>query len=63
MSAKSVKKGKEGKGVVKGGRNGQKRGRVGSMKDFEAKKGDGVLRNVGVKDAKGEVRSSERGDE
>jgi len=62
MSAKEIKKGKEGKGVVKGSKmDGQKK--AGGMKDFEAKRGNGGLRRMGVKDAKGKVRSSERGDE
>jgi len=68
MSAKMVKKGKEGKegkegkGVVKRDRDGQRRSSASSMKNFEAERGSS-LRKMGVKDAKGEIRSSERGNE
>jgi hypothetical protein len=64
MSAKEMKKGKEGKkegkSVVKSG-NGQKK--ACDMKDFGVKRRDRCSRNMGVKDEKGKVRGSERGNE
>jgi hypothetical protein len=62
MSAKEIKKGKEGRSVVKGSKMDRQK-KAGGMKDFEAKRGDSGFRKMGVKDAKGKVRSSERGNE
>jgi hypothetical protein len=63
MSAREIKKGKEGKGVIKGNKSGDEQKKAGGMKDFEAKRGSSGLRRMGVKDAKRKVGSSERGDE
>jgi hypothetical protein len=62
MSAKEIKKGKEGKSVVRGSKMDRQK-KAGGMKDFEVKRGDRGSKKVGVKDEKGKVRGSERGNE
>jgi hypothetical protein len=60
---REMKKGKEGKGDVNKSKDKGRLGKASGMKDFEVSRRGRGLRNVGVKDAEGKVRGSERGDE